>query len=126
MAVVMRGDAEPALMALLDAVKTKVTNATTQQAPFGSHQSIGTAEQKHDSIGAQVRVMVNAIQRKAGVLVKPSSYLFPWLIRHAAFSINRYHKRRDGTTPYHACFGKNYIQAMAHFAECREGALQGA
>ena len=69
--IVMRGDAEPALMALLDEVKSKVPNSTMQQAPFGSHQSIGTVEQKRDTVGAQVRVLVSAVQRKAGVLVKP-------------------------------------------------------
>jgi hypothetical protein len=61
--------------------------------------------------------MLSVIQNKAGVLVKPLSYLFPWLIRQAAFIINKYKKRRDGTTPYHACTSKTYVQALAQFGE---------
>ena len=93
-------------MALLAAVRKEMPEVELQQAPVGSHQSIGAAEQKHDHIASQVRVMVAVIQEKAKLVVKPHTYIFPWMVRHAAFIINRYKKRRDGTTPYHACTGK--------------------
>ena len=83
--IILRGDAEPSLMALLAAVRKEVPEVEVQQAPVGSHQSIGAAEQKHDHIASQVRVMVTVIQEKAKLVIKPHAYLFPWFVRHAAF-----------------------------------------
>ena len=74
--IILRGDAEPSLMALLAAVRKEVPEVEVQQAPVGSHQSIGAAEQKHDHIASQVRVMVTVIQEKAKLVIKPLTYYF--------------------------------------------------
>ena len=44
--------------------------------------------------------------------------MVPWLIRHAAATINRYHVGEDGLTNYRRLNRKEYEHTIAGFGEC--------
>ena len=93
--VVLQGDAEHSLQALLRAVADRINSRGTNKvsvrsAPIGSHQSIGAAERAHAEIGDQVRVLISVIHRKTQVAVHPAMRIFVWLLRHAVYLLNRF------------------------------------
>ncbi len=78
----LRGDAEFALQNFLRNVKSRWERQAAGQTvkvesgTGGSHQSIGAAEQAHDTIAGQVRTQLAMIKELAGVEIRPIDKLF--------------------------------------------------
>ena len=116
--VFLRGDAEGALLSLLRSLVAAMPGrAELESSNPGSHQSIGNAENGHQKLGGQVRVLVNVIKRHTGLVVEPKSRLFAWLVRHAQFILNRHLKHKDGSTSWHAATGRGSTIPLAQFGE---------
>ena len=60
-----------------------------------------------------------AVQSSSSVPCKigPSHVLIPWMIRHAAFSVNRFQTRANGKTAYYSMRGKAYNGDVLPFGE---------
>ena len=119
--VELRGDAEHALMALLHEVvadlRKRGIDANAQQAPKGSHQSIGGAEKSHDIVAGFVRTMASVIHENTGMWIKPRSRLFTWMLRHAGYLATNFHVRKGGQTAYFVLNGCDCKQALVQFGE---------
>ena len=119
--LILRGDGEPALQSLLAEVARSLRHhgraVEVQATPRASHQSIGAAEKMHDTLAGYVRTLAAAVQTKTGTAVVPKSRLFPWLLRHAATIVSRYHVRREGTTAHLAAFGREASDLLVPWGE---------
>ena len=122
-AVILRSDAEPSIVAFLEALKARLDRyenmkrVQLQTAPVHSHQSVGAAERFIQTIRAQMRALILDLQRRFGIEVGPTSPLLPWAARHAAWLYNRYH-RRDGVTAYERLHLTRYSKPLLIFGEC--------
>ena len=119
--VILRGDAESSLQLFLNSVAARVQVQSRQKVQVqltapGQHQSIGLAENTHARIGGQIRVMA-AVLKKLDIEVEPMAVLFPWLLRHAIFLLNRFSTSSAGTTPYYVAFGRQYKESLVQFGE---------
>ena len=120
--VVLRGDAEHSLMALLAAVANRVNGrgvvrVSLETAPIGSHQSIGAAEHAHGVLGDQVRALVKHVMDRTGFDIHPATMLFAWLLKHAVYLLNRFHVTSTGVTPIYAATGVEPREPLAVFGE---------
>ena len=91
--LVLRGDGENALQSLLRASKEAVAatiKVDIQATQPGSHASIGGAEKFHDTLASQVRTLIHRVETRSGIVIAPSSTIFPWVIWHANFLLSRF------------------------------------
>ena len=84
--VVLRGDGEPALQALLKAVAAKRQGpAPAEVSPPGDHAANGAAEQGVRLAQGYARTLLAGLALQHGVDDLPAtSVLVPWAIRHGA------------------------------------------
>ena len=91
----LRGDAEFALQNFIRNVKGRWERQATGQeikvesGTVGSHQSIGAAEQAHDTIAGQVRTQLAMVKEYSGVEIRPVDKLFVWLVKWSVDTLNK-------------------------------------
>ena len=118
--VVLQGDSENSLLALLAGVAAKATPGLVSKpraSPPYSKASNGQAERGNQLIAARVRTMLDVIRVRANLEITAASYVFAWAVRHAAWVYTRLAQRRDGKTPYENVFGNKYCSVMVAFGE---------
>ena len=57
------------------------------------------------------------IETLYGIKVDPSMTIWPWLVRHAAWLIERFLVRANGATSYEDCYGVSYRGTLIKFGE---------
>ena len=88
-----------------------------RSSPIYSSQSQGTVERFHSTLYSQVRALRMHASDKYKLTTIPHT-LFPWLLRHANWLLNRYLIHSDGLTSYQRRWGRPYISPLCPFAEC--------
>lgn len=68
-----------------------------------SLQSIGAVGKIQQQLQGQIRVLALDVKRRFGVEPAPSMCLWPWLVRHAAWLIERFHRKGSGHTCSATC-----------------------
>ena len=87
-----------------------------QASPRHSHQSNGGAERAISTMRGLARVFLLHMVGKVGLPQLPAnSAWWPWVSRHAAWTYNRFHRRRDGRAPYSGLRNNNYAQVVLPF-----------
>lgn len=99
--VILRGDAEQSLQAMLMEVSNSASNVKVivQSSVPGLRQSIGAAERAHAHAGAQLWALLGTLSMKYGV-EQPTDRLFSWALRHSAVLLNAYSKMEAKLTPF--------------------------
>ena len=116
--VVLKSDNEPAIEALVEGVRNKRGERTmVKKSPKYSHQSNGAAENAVRRIDSLTRTYVCVLQEKIGDKVDSKSIILPWLVRHAAYVLNRYIKRDDGRSAWARLRGKECDSPLAQIGE---------
>ena len=120
---IIQSDGEPALHALVEGVRDKVTadgkteEITDQVSPKGSYESNGAAERTEQQVRGMARVYLEHVREKTGSEFLPNSW-WAWSLRHAAWACNRFHVRGDTrTTPYSKIRLKTCAQLVLPFGE---------
>ena len=105
--VLLKADSEPAIQALVDAVRVKRGERTmVEKSPNYSHQSNGAVENVVRRIESLTRTYVCVLQEKLGCKVDSKSIVLPWLVKHAAYVLSRCVKRDDGRSAWARLRGK--------------------
>ena len=117
--IVLRGDGEPALQALLRELGAKRKGpAAVEVSPPGDHQANGAAEQGVRLAQGYARTLLAAVAQAVGLEDVPeSSPLIPYAVRHGAWLYTRYVVRPDGKTAWDELRGKPFRGALAEFGE---------
>jgi len=124
----LRTDAEPAIMDLAARVGAAREGARTllEQAPAGSHQSVGSAERHVGLVAAHVRTLLAQLEEGYGVVVSSGSVLFAWTVRHAAWTLSRASRRQCGRTPFQIMTGRPYTSELVPFGTTVRALTLGA
>ena len=88
-----------------------------RESPPKQHQSQGAVESMSGFVASQIRALWLDVRKRYPSL-DVSSNLTPWLVRHAAWLIARFHVRgKDGLTPYRLTTGSDYSHPVAMLGE---------
>ena len=118
---VLKVDPEPALKLLADnlalrasadGIQLKVETALR----FGS-QSIVAVGRAQDAVEGQIRCLRLELETRLSMEVTPTMNVWPWLVRHAGWLLERYHVKGNQKTPFADCFRKPYHGEVTKFAE---------
>ena len=119
--ITIRGDPEPSLLKLLEAVREAIVNKGGQckieHGATGSHQSIGGAEVTHDILAGFCRTLAGMLENHTGLRIEPQSRLFVWLLRHAAALLTTRHIQKHGLTAYKILNGNDSSAKYLIFGE---------
>ena len=96
---VIQSDQE-ALMALLKMTATGVGNIAVRQSPAYSSQTKGSVERFHRTLLGQVRAPKLQLENNYGTHLTSKHPIMPWMVKHAAYLLNRHAIHADGNTSY--------------------------
>ena len=71
-----------------------------EESPVKESKSNGVIENAIQQVQGQIRTTKDCLETRLGRKIKGSENIFPWLVIHAARTINRYQVGRDGKTAY--------------------------
>ena len=90
--VVVKGDQEPAIVSLREAVYLqKGIEVMKEESPVGEHQSNGRIENTIRQIQGVFRSMKDALESRYGKRLEGDSWAIPWLRKHVGAMMNRLH-----------------------------------
>ena len=105
----MKSDGEPAIAALKEAAKNERNERIViESSPVKEFKSNGAIEAAVQQVQGQFRTMKDALETKIGARLAPNSTIIPWIVVHAARTINRYQVGDDGKTAYRRWKGKDF------------------
>ena len=116
--VLLKADNEPAIQALVDAVRVRRSERTmVEKSSKYSHQSNGAVENAVRRIESLTRTYVCVLQEKLGYKVNSKSIVLPWHVRHVAYVLSRFVKRDDGRSAWARLRGKECDSLLAQVGE---------
>ena len=114
---ILQSDNEDTLNALLKATAAKVGSMTVRHSPSYSSNSQGSVERLHRTLLGQIRVVKAQVESNYSITMPTKHCLLPWIVRHAAWTVNRYVIHSDGYTSFERRWGRNYERAICEFGE---------
>ena len=116
--MIFKTDQEPSIMALTTNVKYSMDlQVIKEENPAYDHQSNGEAESAVEVIKAQFRAMKDGLDTRYDTRITGEHPAVPWLVAHAAATINRRRVGQDGKTAYRRWKGKYFNIRVAEFGE---------
>ena len=124
--VIMKSDQEPAIKALLLAVKNergeevnikKRAELIPEKSPVGESRANGEVERYVQTVQGQVRTLKMSLETRYQMKVEESHNVLPWLIMYAAMLINICRVGEDGKTAYERRRGKKFKRELPEFGE---------
>ena len=103
---ILQSGNEDTLNALLQTTAAKIGSMTVRHAPSYSSNSQGSVERLHRTLLGQVRVVKAQVESNYSMTMSTKHCLLPWIVRHAAWTVNRYVIHPDGYTSFERrCIG---------------------
>ena len=114
----LNSDNEPTILALKSKAKEKRKKPTDlTEGSLKDSQNMGSIEAPIRWWQALTRTLRFDVERRYAAKLTADQVLWCWLVRHAAWLIERYRVRADGMTPHYAAFGVGYRGEILPFAE---------
>ena len=116
---VLQSDQEEYLVSVLKTTaRTIGSNITVRQSPAYSSQSQGSIERFHRTLFNQVRTLTAQLTSNYKLnIISINHPNMPWVIRHAAYLLNRYAIHNDGKTSYFRRWNKERKTPLRGFGE---------
>ena len=117
--IVLQVDNEPAVRDLARRAKqARAKPMEVRSSPRYSHASNGAVERSHQSLQGQIRTLRYDLERRYADLQAVSSTITPWLVRRAAWTLNRYQPHgKTKATSYELIKQHRYSSQVAPFGE---------
>ena len=117
--VEIKTDGEPSIMEIARRVQSRRDRMTSlAQSSVGGHQEVGAVERANGAIQAQLRAYYLDVLDRMKVRIIPGALLFPWMLRHSAWTVVRYQSdQKTKQTPYERTRGSRYESALVPFGE---------
>jgi hypothetical protein len=112
-------DNEPAIIALQKAIQKKRLPQVTRltNTPLYSSESNGRAERAIQSVRRQTVALKLATELSYGIALSANMALWPWMTRHSAWLLARFHLKTNGRTYYEELHDSRYKSQLVPFAE---------
>ena len=105
-------------MALKESVKAEqAIDMILEESPVGDHRANGEIEATNKQVQAKVRTQKDALETRIGERIKWYHQVLPWLVSHAAATINRRRTDEEGFTAHRRWKGKEFNRKVAEFGE---------
>ena len=100
---ILQADPEPSLKQLAQTLTGQVGGLSYRTSPTGWKQAQGSVGNMQATLYTQIRTLLTDVKsRYDDVEISVHSSLYPWLLRHAQWLINRYLQKSDGLSAYGA------------------------
>ena len=109
---------KPALKQLAQTVTGQVGGLSWRTSPVGWKQAQGSVGNMQATLYAQIRTLTTDLKARYvdfGISVHDS--LYPWIVRHAQWLINRYLQKADGLTAFEKRWNRKYHGSICNFGE---------
>eukprot|EP00971_Amphidinium_carterae_P333769 6468679-Amphidinium_carterae.1 len=114
-------DGEPAVKALAEEVKRNMNKhgvrLTLLVAPRFSSQTLGTVGALQGICAKQLRALKSCFEKRYSLTLSLESVLWPWLVRHTGWCLNRLHIKGSGGTAFQDMTGVVYHGSLLPFGE---------
>ena len=115
---ILQSDQEEYLVSLLKTTaRTIRSSITAKQSPAYSSQSQGSIERFHRTPFNQVRTPTAQLKNNKLNIISINHPIMPWVIRHAAYLLNRYAIHNDGKTSYFRRWNKEHKTPLCELGE---------
>ena len=105
----LRCDGEPSAKALQEQIigicKAGGIQVDAEEAPKHSSQSMGSVGKFQDTHQRQLRAIRSDLETRYGVVIDPTWIVWPWMVRHTAWQLERFMVRGNGATAYEDSYG---------------------
>ena len=116
--VIIQGDSEHALMAVIHDACALLTAATPRTSPVNSKGSNGAAERAVQSVEGMARTLRLDLLGRTNIAVGSDLPITSWMVRHAAWLLSHFQTgSADGKTAYARQFERPYESPVLPFAE---------
>ena len=116
--VIIQGDSEHALMAVIHDACALLTAATPRTSPVNSKGSNGAAERAVQSVEGMARTLRLDLLSRTSIAVGSDLPITSWMVRHAAWLLSHFQTgSADGKTAYARQFERPYELPVLPFAE---------
>ena len=88
-----------------------------EESPVHESKSAGKCERAVQKVQEQFRAMKDGLETRLGERIQSGNPIIPWLVAHAADTINRYHVGKDGKTAYEKWKGKEFKRTSPEAGE---------
>jgi hypothetical protein len=117
----LQADSEPAIQAFIKMCSSKVQGKEIhcRCTPSGNHQSNGQVERWHQTLQGHVKALLLEAQVRINLPDLSNKWeLLSWLLRHAAWLIQRFQPYLRGETPHEIKHGQQYDSDICCLGEC--------
>ena len=101
-------------MALAETVTSDVGGLSMRKSPVGWKQAQGAVGNLQATLYAQVRTWNLDLEQRYQITLSVTSPLYPWVVRHAQWLVNRYLQKFDGLTSYEKRWGNKYVGSLCN------------
>ena len=114
----LKSDQEEYVQNLLKAVTQRFgNNVNIRQSPAYLSQSQGSIERFHRTLTGQVRALVQQVTTSYNLTLSVQHPITLWIVRRAAWLLNRYATHNDGQTSYQKRWQKDHKAPLCEMAE---------
>ena len=114
---ILQYDPEPSLKTLIQSVVQEVGGMSTRATPVNWKQAHGSIGKMQSTFYAQTRALLLQLEKDYNCTIAVKSPLFPWVVKHAPWTLNRYLEHSDGRASYERRWGRKYNHAVCTFGE---------
>ena len=116
--IILKGDGEPALVQLQNAIKAKRAHSTIcQNPPAHNPQANGSAERAVQEVMGQIRALKIGLEQRINAAITTEWKILEWITELSTVQIDRCVIGRDGKTAYARRMGKNSSKEVVEIGE---------
>ena len=114
---IIQYDPEPSLKALVTDLLKELGGMSMRATPKDWKQAHGSIGNWQQNFYGQIRALRLQLQERYNVIFTSEDCLYPWVVKHAQFTLNRFLTHSDGLTSYCRRWGKDYTSNLCEFGE---------
>jgi hypothetical protein len=114
---IIQHDAEASLQALVEDVLIDLGGLLRRTTPIGWKQASGSVGSAQQTLFGQVRTLTLQIKNDYTLDIPVTSIVYPWLVKHAQWTINHFLQHADGKTSFERRWSRPYTHAVCRFLE---------
>ena len=114
---ILQYDKEPSLKALATDTMKELGGMSVRATPKDWKQAHGSIGRMQQTLFGQVRTLRLQLRDRLGIEITSNDCIFPWIVKHSQFLLNRYMTHEDGQTSYFRRWKKDYQTGLREFGE---------
>ena len=112
---ILQCDLEPSLKALVQDTVSELGGLSLRATPKAWKQARGSIGKAQQNLYGQIWTLRPQLQERYGLEIAAQDCIYPWIVKHGQFLLNRYLIHADGLTSFRRRWDKDYTSG---FGEC--------